>query len=355
MSSLLEDKVYIVLSDTAKRGVYPLHAYRYGLYRVPAELTDKKEIQGVTAALKQAFKIDEFADRIYVTHKWKETDVTSSKPHDWKEAELEITVEIVTGEVVDIIYQIKPIEYFPDAHWVKNYRSKADQNAKMVIDSIVRNTVIGEKWKQEWIKKQKIAEQEAQKRLEGLTPLAKPLAVAKPAAPAVAKPAAPQPAATPQPQAQAAKPVSQQQSQVQKQIEKPEPQPQAQPQPAPAPAPTAAPSSSGGGIDKGFRSTRQVVEDHFGHHVWGPVNSPDVLGIHGTAVAVDFDICIADGACIEACPVNVFEWFETPGHPASEKKADPTRESECIFCMACETVCPPVAIEIKQGVHPFAK
>ncbi len=355
MSSLLEDKVYMVLSETAKRGVYPLHAYRYGLFRIPAELNDKKEIQGVIAALKQAFKIDEFADRIYVTSKWKETDVTSSKPQDWKEAELEITVEIVTGDVVDIIYQIKPLEYFPDAYWVKNYRSKADQNAKMIIDSIIRNTIIGEKWKQEWIKKQKISEQEAQKRLEGLTPLAKPLAVAKPAPPPAAKPVAQQPAATPQPQAQAAKPAPQQQQQVQKQVEKPAPQPQVQPQkPAPAPAPTAAPSSSAGGIDINFRSNRQIAEDHFGHHVWGPVNTPDLLGIHGTAVAVDFDICIADGACVEACPVNVFEWFATPGHPASEKKADPTRESECIFCMACEVVCPPVAIKVTQGVHPFA-
>ena len=97
MSSLLEDKVYIVLSDTAKRGVYPLHAYRYGLFRVPAELTDKNEIKSVVTALKQAFKIDEFADRIYVTYKWKETDYTSPKPQDWKESELEITVEIASS------------------------------------------------------------------------------------------------------------------------------------------------------------------------------------------------------------------------------------------------------------------
>ncbi len=342
MSLLLEDKVYVVLSDTAKRGVYPLHGYRYGLYRVPAELTDKKEIQGVTAALKQAFKIDEFADRIYVTYKWKESDVTASKAQDWKEAELEITVEIVTGEVVDIIYQIKPIENFPEAYWVKNYRSKADQNAKMVIDTIVRYTVIGEKWKQDWIKKQKITEQEAQKKLEGLTPFAKPLAVAKPAP--AAKPAPTQPTAAP----------AQQQAQQQP---KPQaaPQPQAQPQPAPAAVAPTITASTGKGIDVNFRSSRQVAEDHLGHHVWGPVNNPSLLGIHGTAVAVDFDICVADGACVEACPVNVFEWLDTPGHPASEKKADPTREAECIFCMACETVCPPVAIKITQGVHPFVK
>jgi NAD-dependent dihydropyrimidine dehydrogenase PreA subunit len=335
MSSLLEDKVYVVLSDTAKRGVYPLHGYKYGLYRIPAELTDKKEIQSLTSALKQIFKVDEFADRVYVTYKWKETDYSSSKPQDWKEAELEITVEVVTGEVVDIIYQIKPIENFADAHWVKNYRSKADQNAKMIIDSIVRNTIIGEKWKQDWIKKQKLTEQEAQKKLEGLTPLAKPLAVAKPA------PAAPKPAA--------ASTAAQVQQAQQAQAQKPAQQAAAASTPAPAAAPKPVAASTGKGIDINFRSSRQMAEDHVGHHVWGPVSNPELLGIHGTAVAVDFDICVADGACIEACPVNVFEWFDTPGHPASEKKADPLRESECIFCMACETVCPPVAIKITQG------
>ncbi|MDP7473462.1 MAG: 4Fe-4S binding protein, partial [Candidatus Poseidoniia archaeon] len=25
----------------------------------------------------------------------------------------------------------------------------------------------------------------------------------------------------------------------------------------------------------------------------------------------DFDLCIADGACIDACPVEVFEWLDT--------------------------------------------
>ena len=44
-----------------------------------------------------------------------------------------------------------------------------------------------------------------------------------------------------------------------------------------------------------------------------------------------------------------------PGCPAGEKdlfgkyrtdKCDPVRESECIFCMACESVCPTRAIKI---------
>jgi NAD-dependent dihydropyrimidine dehydrogenase PreA subunit len=141
----------------------------------------------------------------------------------------------------------------------------------------------------------------------------------------------------------------------------------------PAPAPPAAvegaggASSSGGGpttisltgngtgyskvdgpIDPGFKSKRQVVGTFQGIKVWGPVDSPGQLGIWGTEVTVDYDICVADGACIEACPVNVYEWLDTPGHPASEKKPFMIREKDCIFCMACENVCPPQCVKIFQ-------
>ena len=102
------------------------------------------------------------------------------------------------------------------------------------------------------------------------------------------------------------------------------------------------------GIDPNFKSTRQIVDKHNGHDVYGPVEPPAKLGIHGSTVAVDFDICIADGVCLDVCPVGVFEWVETPGHPASSKKADPVKESDCIFCMACEVQCPVVAIKIFQ-------
>ena len=102
-------------------------------------------------------------------------------------------------------------------------------------------------------------------------------------------------------------------------------------------------------IDPDFMKNRTKVADkHHDHDIWGPVELPAKAGIHGTAVAVDFDLCIGDGACIDACPVNVFEWFEIPGHPASVKKADPTREKDYIFCTACESVCPVLAIKITQ-------
>jgi NAD-dependent dihydropyrimidine dehydrogenase PreA subunit len=135
---------------------------------------------------------------------------------------------------------------------------------------------------------------------------------------------------------------------------------------APAPAPAPAPAAGGGGgpttisltgtgtsystaegpIDPKFKEKRQVVGTYQGIKVWGPIDPPGQLGIWGQEVCIDFDICVADGACIEACPVNVYEWLETPGHPASDKKAFMIREKDCIFCMACENVCPPQAVKI---------
>jgi NAD-dependent dihydropyrimidine dehydrogenase PreA subunit len=113
-------------------------------------------------------------------------------------------------------------------------------------------------------------------------------------------------------------------------------------------------------IDPEFKQSRPILEKHHTHDVYGPVEGPEVLGIHGSIVAVDFDICIADGVCIDVCPVSVFEWLETPGtnphklHPElpallGEKKADPIREPDCIFCMACEVQCPVQAIKIYQS------
>lgn len=105
-------------------------------------------------------------------------------------------------------------------------------------------------------------------------------------------------------------------------------------------------STAEGPIDIGFKSKRQPVGKFQGIQVWGPYDAPGQIGVWGTDVCVDFDICIADGACIDACPVNVYEWLDTPGHPSSEKKPFMIREKDCIFCLACENVCPPQAIKI---------
>lgn len=99
-------------------------------------------------------------------------------------------------------------------------------------------------------------------------------------------------------------------------------------------------------IDPDFQKNRQVVGEHKGHRVWGPVNPPTILGIHGTTSAVDWDVCIGDGICADVCPVSLYEMVDTPGHPISQRKADPIRENECIQCLACEMQCPVAAIKI---------
>ena len=93
---------------------------------------------------------------------------------------------------------------------------------------------------------------------------------------------------------------------------------------------------------------------------------PTALGIHGTHVAVDWEACIADGGCLDVCPVDVFEWYLHPGtkgmgndkplEPGSQEwqvfrtdKSDPLREGDCIDCMACETACPTLAVKITPG------
>ncbi len=134
-----------------------------------------------------------------------------------------------------------------------------------------------------------------------------------------------------------------------------------------------------------------LADGEYFHFMWGPGRSDaeaftneDVkaayaargeeqvpLGVSGTMVAVDWDSCVADGACIEACPVQVFQWYRTEkdipavdvtkttfeGSGSYEKeerkdytdKADPIREHDCIWCMACVSVCPPQAIKVDQS------
>lgn len=99
-------------------------------------------------------------------------------------------------------------------------------------------------------------------------------------------------------------------------------------------------------IDPEFMKKLEKTGEHSGHAVWGEVKPPDKLGIHGTTVAVDWDVCDGDEVCVGVCPVNVFEMVDTPGHPTSSKKSDPARESECIQCLACEVQCPTQAIKI---------
>jgi len=101
-------------------------------------------------------------------------------------------------------------------------------------------------------------------------------------------------------------------------------------------------------IDIRFREKRKVISKHNGHAVWGPLEPPNKLGIHGTIVAVDLDICFGCMKCIDVCTVNVFVRYSTPGHPVSKIKVDPINEQDCFFCLACEMVCPVDAISIER-------
>jgi len=102
-------------------------------------------------------------------------------------------------------------------------------------------------------------------------------------------------------------------------------------------------------IDPFFQKKRKKVGKDEGIAVWGPVNPPDKLGIHGTYVAVDWDLCTGCGVCLEVCPQQLYEWVETSGHPTSEKKAFPAREPDCVQCYKCETQCPVQAIRVVFG------
>lgn len=99
-------------------------------------------------------------------------------------------------------------------------------------------------------------------------------------------------------------------------------------------------------IDADFQKKRKKVGKEKSIAVWGPMDPPEKLGIRGTYVAVDWDICEGCGVCLKVCPQQLYEWNETPDHPASVKKAFPARELDCVQCYACETKCPVQAIRI---------
>ncbi len=316
MSLLLKDKVYTVQSATAKRGIYPLHSYKLGLYRLPIKLEDQYEIDSIVNGLKKTFVMDAFADRIFATYYWKEENIPDPDASNYKKIELQIQVEVVTGEVVDMIYQIYPIEKYGDGLWVKDYRKKADSNAKMIIDTILRNTVLADKMIEYFVKIKKLSQEDALKELEMMTPLAQIVPKAKPKP----KPAAPPPG---------------QQAAPTEEVETPS-------------------GAKPGPIDVGFKTKLKVTETFTAASsgnkikIFGQRKGNEILGIWGEFVSVDFDICVGDGACIDACPVKVYEWADFQGNQSSEKKPLMAREPDCIFCLACENVCPVQAIKISK-------
>lgn len=314
MSLLLSDRIYTMESSTAKRGIYPLHGYKLGLYRLPIKLHERYEIDSIVNGLKQIFNMDVYADRIYAIHSWIEENTNTN--YDPEKIELSVTVEIVTGDVVDIIYQIFPIEKYGDFPWVIDYRKKADNYAKMIIDTILRNTILADKLIESFVRSDKSTVEDATKKLETITPLAQIVPNAKP------KP---------------------QETQIGEQTNSSNTNDQIQIPVGVKPGP----------IDIEYKTNMKTSEIYTvtdnGNKIktWGRVGKDNkIMGVWGEFVSVDFDICIADGACIDACPVDVYEWFDSPGNIASEKKPLMIREPDCIFCLACEGVCPPQAIKI---------
>lgn len=100
-------------------------------------------------------------------------------------------------------------------------------------------------------------------------------------------------------------------------------------------------------IDEGFKDSLTVTTKHeeHGYSIWGEYNPPDKLGIHGDNVAVDLDLCIGDGACLDVCPEDVYELVDFGGND----KALPVRQEDCIECLACEDDCPEGAIKIFEA------
>lgn len=94
-------------------------------------------------------------------------------------------------------------------------------------------------------------------------------------------------------------------------------------------------------IDPNFKANRAETT-YENLKIWK--NESSNFGIYGTDVAVDFDLCVGDGACIEVCPVNVFDWQGT----GASRKALPRRERDCIYCFGCEAVCPKFAIRVTR-------
>jgi len=102
-------------------------------------------------------------------------------------------------------------------------------------------------------------------------------------------------------------------------------------------------------IDSDFQKKRKKIGKDEDVVVWGPLDPPEKLGIRGSNVAVDWDLCTGCGLCLETCPAQVYEWRETAEHPTSDKKPFPAKATKCVCCYQCEKQCPVQAIRVIFG------
>jgi len=102
-------------------------------------------------------------------------------------------------------------------------------------------------------------------------------------------------------------------------------------------------------IDPDFQKKRKNIGKENGVIIWGPIDPPEKLGIRGSNVAVDWDLCTGCGICLENCPAQVYEWRETAAQPTSQKKPFPAKATKCMCCYQCEKQCPVQAIRVIFG------
>ena len=94
-------------------------------------------------------------------------------------------------------------------------------------------------------------------------------------------------------------------------------------------------------IDPNFQANR-VATTVENLKAWN--NASSSPGINGTDIAVDYGLCIGDAACIEVCPVNVFDWQGAD----ADRKALPSSKRDYIYSLGCKAVCPKFVIRVNK-------
>lgn len=96
-------------------------------------------------------------------------------------------------------------------------------------------------------------------------------------------------------------------------------------------------------IDPNYRETWRIVDRDDTCEIWRSPEDESV--IHGTRVGVHLDSCTFCLKCLDVCPTDVFERYTDS---EGRNVILPTRQSECIDCLACEMVCDVDAISVES-------